>query len=258
MGVTQSSPPLTVMVRNARGAIQYDVSPPYVSREETVAAVSASGTIRGVAAGSRYVVATLSNRPDVRDSVRVRVPPIPGPLVPSGLVVAGQSYFGRDNYIEYIAGNSPVVFTAPQGGMIRPSDFATRTCGITGADLNTQELVRAMQTQYFRRTGKYPHVVINRLHRSKMDANRDLSEATWGGDPRAGIVWTEWHAGRLQHRSLHLPRWRRAMRSAARNALHRRPRQRCEPRPLRRDHGEHSPYLSRSALGAEALKASSG
>jgi hypothetical protein len=38
-----------------------------------VAAVNASGAIRGVAAGSTYVVATLSDRADVRDSVRVRV-----------------------------------------------------------------------------------------------------------------------------------------------------------------------------------------
>ncbi len=45
----------------------------YVSRDPGVATVSASGAISGVAAGSTYVVATLSNRADVRDSVRVRV-----------------------------------------------------------------------------------------------------------------------------------------------------------------------------------------
>ena len=45
----------------------------YVSRDPGVATVNASGAISGVAAGSTYVVATLSNRADVRDSVRVRV-----------------------------------------------------------------------------------------------------------------------------------------------------------------------------------------
>ena len=45
----------------------------YVSRDESVATVNANGAISGVAVGSTYVVATLSNRADVRDSVRVRV-----------------------------------------------------------------------------------------------------------------------------------------------------------------------------------------
>jgi hypothetical protein len=120
-------------------------------------------------------------------------PPATGPLVPAGPFVAGQSYFSRDDYIEYVAGNSPVVFTAPHGGSLSPSDIVTRNCGILGTDTFTQELVRAMQSQYFRVTGKYPHVLINRLHRSKLDANRDRPEATCG-DARAGVAWTEWHA----------------------------------------------------------------
>lgn len=119
--------------------------------------------------------------------------PVPGPLVPTGPFVTGQSYFSRDNYIEYIAGNSPVIFTAPHGGTIKPGDIVTRSCGINASDTYTEELVRAMQTQYFRVTGKYPHIVINRLHRSKLDANRDSLEATCG-DRRAGVAWTEWHA----------------------------------------------------------------
>jgi len=73
VGVYESSPPLTVTVRNASGAIQYDVSLQYVSRDQKVAAVNANGAISAVAVGSTYVVAMLSDRPDVRDSVRVRV-----------------------------------------------------------------------------------------------------------------------------------------------------------------------------------------
>ncbi len=47
----------------------------YVSRDPGVATVNASGAIGGVAAGTTYVVAALTNRADVRDSVRVRVRP---------------------------------------------------------------------------------------------------------------------------------------------------------------------------------------
>jgi dienelactone hydrolase len=66
VGVFESSP-LTATLRNTSGAIQY------VSRDTGVATVDASGSIRAVAAGSTHVVAMLVDRPDVRDSVRVRV-----------------------------------------------------------------------------------------------------------------------------------------------------------------------------------------
>jgi uncharacterized protein len=72
VGVYESSP-LTATVRDASGAIQYVASLQYVSRDQSVATVNANGAISGVAVGSTYVVATLSNRADVRDSVRVRV-----------------------------------------------------------------------------------------------------------------------------------------------------------------------------------------
>jgi dienelactone hydrolase len=45
----------------------------FVSRDPGVATVDGGGAVRGVAIGSTYVVATLPNRADVRDSVRVRV-----------------------------------------------------------------------------------------------------------------------------------------------------------------------------------------
>ena len=63
---------LTATVRDASGAIQY-VSLQYVSRDQRVATVDASGAISAVAVGSTYIVATLPDRPHVRDSVRVRV-----------------------------------------------------------------------------------------------------------------------------------------------------------------------------------------
>jgi dienelactone hydrolase len=71
VGVAESSP-LVATVRDAGGAIQH-VPLQYASRDPGVATVSADGAIRAMAPGSTYVVATLSGRPDVRDSVRVRV-----------------------------------------------------------------------------------------------------------------------------------------------------------------------------------------
>jgi len=62
-----ASTSVTVTVRNTGQSAQF------VSRDQSVATVQADGAISGMAVGSTYVVATLANRADVRDSVRVRV-----------------------------------------------------------------------------------------------------------------------------------------------------------------------------------------
>jgi N-formylglutamate amidohydrolase len=105
---------------------------------------------------------------------------------------AGKSYFGRDGYVEYIAGNSPVIITAPHGGELAPAEIPDRGCGTTVTDLATEQLARAFQFQFHRQTGRYPHVIINRLKRSKMDANRDRAEAACG-NARADTAWHEYH-----------------------------------------------------------------
>jgi dienelactone hydrolase len=64
---------------NASGPTQY------ISRDQSVATVNANGAIRAVAIGTTYVVGTLADRPDARDSVRVRVlaPAITGDPCPA-------------------------------------------------------------------------------------------------------------------------------------------------------------------------------
>src|SRR5687767_12327248 len=74
----------------------------------------------------------------------------PDNSIPPGPYVAGQSYFGRNSYIEYLAGNAPVVLTAPHGGAVTPGEIPDRTaaaCGgdaTTVTDLNTRELTLAV------------------------------------------------------------------------------------------------------------------
>ena len=113
--------------------------------------------------------------------------------------VPGRSYFGTNNYIEYIAGDAPVILTAPHGGTLNPAAIPDRTdarCGgsaTTTTDLNTIELVRAMQASYHARFGHYPHVVIANLSRRKLDANRTPPEATCNS-AEADAAYREWHA----------------------------------------------------------------
>lgn len=108
--------------------------------------------------------------------------------------VPGQSYFGREQYIEYIAGNSPYIVSAPHGGSLTPSEIPDRTSGETVTDSNTRELVRAMGAAVFAREGRYPHIIICHLRRTKLDANRDLSEALEGSNPYAIQAWKEFQS----------------------------------------------------------------
>lgn len=126
-------------------------------------------------------------------------PPVVPPPVPPVTYVAGQSYFGRNGYVEYIAGNTPVILTAPHGGTLSPSSIPDRTasaCGgsaTTVTDANTQELARTMQTRYAARFGKYPHVIISHLARRKLDPNRLQPEAGCG-NAEAATALGEWHS----------------------------------------------------------------
>lgn len=117
----------------------------------------------------------------------------------------GETYFGTSGYIEYIAGNLPLVFSAPHGGTLKPSSIPVRTSSAcqdpsfaTGADVNTAELTRNVAFRFRDATGgKWPHVIINRLHRDRLDANRDKPQAACG-NAAAELAWDEFH-GYIEH-----------------------------------------------------------
>jgi N-formylglutamate amidohydrolase len=110
-----------------------------------------------------------------------------GPFVP------GQVYVGRNGYIEYRAGDLPIILSAPHGGGLAPASIPDRTYGTTTADANTIDLVTLLAQALARTSGGTPHVVICHLRRSKVDVNREIVEATQG-NPDASQAWTEYHA----------------------------------------------------------------
>jgi hypothetical protein len=123
-----------------------------------------------------------------------------GPTPPQSTdYVPGRSYLSASGYVEYLAGDAPVILTAPHGGALVPPSIPDRTaarCGVTVTtvtDRNTAELVRAMQQRFHAHFGTYPHVVISLLARTKMDANRLAGEAACG-HPVARQAYDEWHA----------------------------------------------------------------
>lgn len=108
--------------------------------------------------------------------------------------VPGNSYFGTSDYIEYIAGDAPVIISVPHGGTLKPSEILDRSCNgcVYVNDSYTEDLGKEIMEAFYAATGSYPHVIINKLHRTKLDANRALEEAA-DGNAIAGQAWHEFH-----------------------------------------------------------------
>jgi hypothetical protein len=99
-----------------------------------------------------------------------------------------------EKYIEVRAGALPIILTVPHGGSLKPDNVLARRYGVTGTDSNTiplsEMLIEELQTRY----GGKPHAIISRLHRSKLDPNREIKEAAQG-DPTAEAAWHRFHDG---------------------------------------------------------------
>ncbi|MEY3480788.1 MAG: hypothetical protein RIQ71_1563 [Verrucomicrobiota bacterium] len=111
--------------------------------------------------------------------------------------VPGTTYWGRSNYTEYIAGNLPLIISAPHGGDTNPYELPNRTntstyTVTTDPDLWTANLARAIRTAAFNRYGRYPHVIICRVDRAKVDCNRDIVEGAQN-NTNTQTLWREFH-----------------------------------------------------------------
>ncbi|MDB6117315.1 MAG: N-formylglutamate amidohydrolase [Verrucomicrobiaceae bacterium] len=100
---------------------------------------------------------------------------------------------GQGPYIEYIPGTLPLVISAPHGGYLKPGDIPDRIGGKVEQDSFTQEMARAIREEFQKRTGGTPYVILCRLHRVKLDCNREIKEAAQG-NPTAEKSWRDYHA----------------------------------------------------------------
>jgi len=108
--------------------------------------------------------------------------------------VPGQTYYSADGFIEYRCGNIPLIITAPHGGYLEPAALPDRTCpdAVTIRDGFTQELARVIDSVFSEYHGCQPHVIINLLHRKKLDPNREQALATCDS-PQAVAAWEAFH-----------------------------------------------------------------
>ncbi len=96
-------------------------------------------------------------------------------------------------FIEIKEGSLPVIITVPHGGSLKPVGLRNRAFGRVMMDANTLELSADIDTALRARLGAPPHRIINRLHRSKLDPNREIEEAAQS-DPLAQDAWRRFHA----------------------------------------------------------------
>jgi len=107
---------------------------------------------------------------------------------------AGDVYKGKNGWIEARAGNMPLVISAPHGGTYKPDEIPERSGSdiVTVRDMNTIELALQVEQALLSSYDVQPFVVINHLHRSKLDMNRDIKEAT-SGNKEAETPWYNYH-----------------------------------------------------------------
>ena len=102
----------------------------------------------------------------------------------------GTRLSGRNQYVDFLVGNAPIVLSAPHGGTLLPAEIPDRTSGETVRDTNTDTLAVVISNTFAASHNHRPHVIIMRLHRRKVDANREIVEAAQGND-LAEIAWKE-------------------------------------------------------------------
>jgi hypothetical protein len=117
-------------------------------------------------------------------------------LLVSGLTFSSDNLIIKQNdtlrYIEYLSGNMPLVISVPHGGSLLPDDIPERPCTICAKnkDIYTIEIVKKIRNSIYQKTGSYPYVIINNLHRTRLDPNRNIAEAA-DGNKNAEQAWTE-------------------------------------------------------------------
>ena len=105
--------------------------------------------------------------------------------------IPGQSYFGQNNYIEYIAGNLPIIIVVPHGGSLIPTNLPI--IGIHGVDNGTFETSHLVYDSIIYHTnGCFPHMIISHLHPTVMNPAREIDSAA-GTNIDARNAWYDFH-----------------------------------------------------------------
>ncbi|MCK5134459.1 MAG: hypothetical protein KAR19_01630 [Bacteroidales bacterium] len=99
----------------------------------------------------------------------------------------GGSYM-LNAYVEYMHGNMPLVISVPHGGYEKPDTIPERDGRFAkNQDIYTIEIAYEISKTIYKASGLYPYIVINHLHRTRLDANRNIAEAANGNSDAEGV-----------------------------------------------------------------------
>ena len=111
------------------------------------------------------------------------------PVLP--LVMAPETSY---DYVTYRTGKLPVVVSVPHGGYLKPTAIPDRNCDgcVYVQDAYTQELANTLDSLFLIRFSCRIYLVINLLHRGKLDPNRAITEGA-DGHIAAQQAWRGYH-----------------------------------------------------------------
>ncbi|MFN0201126.1 MAG: T9SS type A sorting domain-containing protein, partial [Bacteroidia bacterium] len=106
-------------------------------------------------------------------------------------LVVGQSYFGANNYVEYIPGNLPIIIGAPHAGSLIPAHLPTILERLTdGGTYQASLMVR--DSIMLATNGCQAHVIINHLHPKLFVCTGEMVEAS-GLHPEVNQAWFDFN-----------------------------------------------------------------
>ncbi|MFX1313056.1 MAG: hypothetical protein ACFFHD_10635 [Promethearchaeota archaeon] len=96
-------------------------------------------------------------------------------------------------YIEFNRGNIPLIISVPHGGTLNCAFIPKRLRGIFGIDKSTIEFAKDLVSKFALLNSKSPSYIISKIHRSKIDLNRNKNEAYNQNSLIAREVYTFYH-----------------------------------------------------------------
>jgi hypothetical protein len=108
--------------------------------------------------------------------------------------IPGNTYYDSTGFVEYRAGNLPIIISTPHGGSLEPASIPDRNCAgcVYLKDSWTKPIAEGIYDSFYQQNGCYPHMIINLLHRKKFDANRDIGDAA-DGNFTVEQAWNGYH-----------------------------------------------------------------
>ena len=100
---------------------------------------------------------------------------------------------GMNDWMEYRAGNLPIILGAPHGGLLMPDELDNVPDADVYVDVYTQELSQAIHDELLAATGKRPHMILLHLGRYKVEANAWTLEEATGGQEEAEQAYLQYH-----------------------------------------------------------------